>query len=88
MDHTPGPWKLHRLWSDDVVDSTGSLIVSAYGDYESPETQANARLISAAPELLAALEALLDITHFSTNSHEEAIHNDAMAAILKAKGKM
>jgi hypothetical protein len=88
MNHTPGPWKLHRLWPDDVVDSTDSLVVSAYGDYESAKTQANARLISAAPELLAALEALLDITHFSTNSHEEAIHNNAMAAIRKARGKM
>jgi hypothetical protein len=89
--HTPGPWQIHGTWPDDVVDATGSLVVSAYGDYESPVTQANARLIAAAPELLAALEHMVAVANWSTTIQSEeqfdAMIASAEAAIRKAKGE-
>lgn len=50
MGHTPGPWEADF---DDVVDSEGYRIAAVSehdGQYE-----ANARLIAAAPDMLAAL---------------------------------
>ena len=56
--HTPGPWRMsyHRSAPDRVaaVVSEHELICGIYGD-------ANARLIAAAPELLAALEQALAV---------------------------
>lgn len=52
------------------------------------ECQANARLITAAPELLAALEGLISGTpgHYYSSSDYHAIEQ-AVSAIAKAKGK-
>ena len=50
--HTPGPWYLNpRGW---VVQSTGDIVTRLEC---SNNKEADARLIAAAPELLAALEA-------------------------------
>ncbi len=63
MSHTPGPW-----WVEDsdhpmgegreVYDGFGRT-ASVYGD--SPTAEANARLIAAAPEMLAALKVWLEL---------------------------
>lgn len=56
---------------------------------ESPaheEQAANARLIATAPELLDALETLLDITPFATNPNDAEIRIRVRAVIAKAKG--
>ena len=94
--HTPGPWKVDDLWvddlwKDDVVDTKGSLVVSAYGDYENPTTQANARLISAAPELLETVVAYrlhhkLMLQIADDTDCPCTICKMAEAAISKAKG--
>lgn len=58
---------------------------------ESPaheEQAANARLMGAAPDLLEALETLLDVSDFATNSKIGEIHLHVMAAIRKAKGEL
>jgi len=62
---TPGPWKMvlkNRLTP--TIESKGRYIAKTitYGDVENKENWdiANARLIAAAPELLATLIALVD----------------------------
>jgi len=57
VTHTAGPWALpavdadNRLHVGQVVDGVGVTICIAYGNCA--ETLANARLIAAAPDLLA-----------------------------------
>ena len=60
--HTPGPWRLGRgfgsKWDDAICD--GPFIVArvngeGYVNGWHPRSEATARLIAAAPELLAAL---------------------------------
>lgn len=62
MPHTPGPWK-QSMVDETLVQSPGRDVAQALGDYDRdddwPEMEANARLISAAPDLLDALEAIL-----------------------------
>ena len=43
-------------------------------------------LIAAAPDLFVALEALLDTIPFACNPREKEIHEQARAALAKAKG--
>ncbi|MHB1407975.1 MAG: hypothetical protein ACYCXC_00025 [Acidovorax defluvii] len=63
--HTPGPWRVER---QNPSPTTGEWMIAAgtkHGylaevrDCGSGDVQANARLIAAAPELLAALQAVL-----------------------------
>ena len=66
--HTVGPWKASEglpsdVWHIDMPERSFSVVVSrADSDYDMPvsEVQANARLIAAAPELLAALEDVVE----------------------------
>lgn len=95
MNHTPGPWE---------VDENDLMIFSAGGngkriadtmphdedDMPDDEWRANAVLIAAAPELLAALEAMLAAgsaygCDFTQNNPRIAMQ--ARAAIAKAKGE-
>jgi hypothetical protein len=61
------------------------------GDSDTPEAEANYRLIYAAPDLLAALEAIRDRTFVDAEGPElraqnEFNHRLALAAIAKATG--
>ena len=62
--HTPGPWKVSPTDDTVVIDATGAEVAAIDGDYNDPDTwpqmEANARLIAAAPDLLDALQNLLD----------------------------
>lgn len=56
--HTPGPWTIHKDYSRanyTVFDADGN-----YGDTSVETIDANAALIAAAPDLLAALKNLAD----------------------------
>lgn len=60
--HTPGPWIMDER-SESLKGSNGQRVVVwscglSFGN-RTPETEANAKLIAAAPELLAALQELL-----------------------------
>lgn len=65
--HTPGPWHARprppqninsEHNGDPFTIASGEMFVAAIKTH--PESEANARLIAAAPELLEALEALTD----------------------------
>lgn len=54
--HTPGPW---IVWDDEVVQNRDGNFIAKCGEsfaLTQKEVNANARLISAAPEMLAALK--------------------------------
>lgn len=58
-EHTPGPWHVH--WGDKVWSGTEDdrkFIAEAWGE-EPGESEANARLIAAAPSLLEAIKRLI-----------------------------
>lgn len=59
--HTPGVWTLLPGRGAEVFDDEGEFIMSM--NRPSEEVMANARLIAAAPDLLAALQASTHILH-------------------------
>lgn len=60
IKHTPRPWKLLSADGSMIV-ANGSHIASVPrgGPIDDPEFQANARLICAAPDMLAALQTVV-----------------------------
>lgn len=92
MSHTPGPWRIGNSHSWNVIGADGHLVASAtFGGYQDDKKQraevdANARLISAAPDLLKACEAA-----YSILIQESQDPNRAAAVlrevIAKAKGE-
>ena len=92
MTHTPGPWKLNAGRSFETVNGTFHI---SYGSdkYGNPnfrdfcELDSNARLISAAPELLASLEAMVDRWEPDTIGTDRRMWESACAAIARAKGE-
>ena len=62
-EHTPGPWGADGLFISSRVDTSGpyrTIVADCLCD-DDHEGAANARLIAAAPELLAALEQALAV---------------------------
>jgi hypothetical protein len=99
--HTPGPWEPFRpgslkIWASvneglhPIAEVFQLPCIGGHGDIHaqaaSDQEQANARLISAAPELLAALKWALDqIDDDLDHDHQEAFRM-ARAAVYKAEG--
>lgn len=78
--HTKGPW---RASGEHVFSVSGRLTVTRADYGTESERLANAQLIAAAPEMLAALEDLVN----SFEKHRPKTYWDAArAAIAKAKG--
>ena len=68
MEHTPGPWRLGRGYADylaieayysddDAWWPIATIELDEHGAKPTPEQEANARLIEAAPAMYEALEA-------------------------------
>lgn len=59
-DHTPGPWTIHqtRKGAEVWIQSERGTVFDSGAPNEWPLSEANARLIAAAPDLLAACELL------------------------------
>ena len=91
MKHTPGPWKTQ--WAEwIVVNETGALICAlsdCEGNMPLSEVSANGRLISAAPELLAALETLRDYckNQVAFDTDEAALWSQCQSIAATAIGK-
>jgi hypothetical protein len=93
VKHTPGPWRVsdtinRRINIRNAGNQLGesAICMLPEGRIER-ERGANARLIAAAPELLAALEwAMSQIDDDLDLDHQNAV-SAARAAIAKAKGE-
>lgn len=101
--HTPGPWTIVEVGPDEHLsvihdccessadcEAEGGITEIAdiyYQGGDGSMEPANARLISAAPELLTLAKIVAQWFHDATTSDEMRIHNDASAAIAKAKGE-
>jgi hypothetical protein len=78
------PWTLGRTGRV-VMDANGERVADCRNEDVGDEARdaANARLIAAAPELLAALKQTLDNCKFWCDDFKDAVR----AAIAKAEGK-
>lgn len=86
--HTPGPWRTGDMYSTVFGPKNGTPCPDVIADVHSSNRIANAKLIAAAPEILGALEALLDIAPLARDLQTRNIHALAEAAIRKAKGEL
>ena len=80
--HTPGPWKVGQ--DSTAIEASGAIVARTFhwvNEYTPiHEGYANARLIAAAPDLLAALQDLLSATEETyDNRHERQAALDAIA---------
>jgi hypothetical protein len=87
LKHTPGPWVTDDKQSGDVfryvMPEDGSVLPICRLDVDRFETEANARLIAAAPELLEALKEIVRNDPWGSSSAGMI----ARAAITKATGE-
>lgn len=85
--HTPGPWGFNFQSVDPewavITTGGGAVIANVNADFRQ---SSNARLIAAAPELLAALTALSDWAENLISDNECRPLENALAAIAKATG--
>lgn len=89
-EHTPGPWRVDN--ESIVTDSLCIAVIEASGGYQAPTAQrdANARLIAAAPSLLLACQAYVDLFRSSDMRPEDECHEVfgiALDAVDMAVGK-
>ena len=97
--HTPGPWTVDytddnlRIYSGDllIAEVNGSTEHIEVRGLDEETTEANAWLIAAAPDLLAALERILarveTLNPFTERGEEAKVVEQASAAIGKATGR-
>ena len=89
--HTPGPWQVNYEDSTQVCDADGKnrgcariAHCRAAPGYTVAERRANARLIAAAPDMLAALVMLTG--KYGITFQDAALRSFAVDAIRKATG--
>ena len=85
---TPGPWHVSRQFANQlplIYDQNGHCVASADAYYkrERPESEANAHLIAAAPDLLEALKNIEN----DDGRIPEKIWNMRNDAIARAEGR-
>jgi len=87
-EHTPGPWHadISENGSFTITTPEGSVISSrnSWG-HRAAESNANARLISAAPDLLESLKNLISLDERCGWHSKQA--DAAIAVIAKAEGR-
>ena len=93
--HTPGPWKIYwgrdndsyplGIWAMRSDGFCNRSVVTSFGCKAQAESDANARLISAAPELLEALKNC--IKQIQALCSEDDVPDGAFEAIAKAEGR-
>lgn len=98
-NHTPGPWAQDESDDMEIIADVGAVICRVYTAVDFPcvedsdaaavelQAQANARLIAAAPVLLAALTALAAEAHRNMVGGAGHLIDDAHSAIMLATGE-
>lgn len=90
--YTPAPWSANWNGYYYQIDSEsdgqiGDVCASLFIDDNKDKGKTNARLIAAAPELLEALQAIIEIGKRDlSNKKYDSYFETARAAIAKAKG--
>lgn len=99
MSHTPGPWTLDRYRDNRdfvIVDAERNVITES--DCAGTHAEENARLIAAAPELLAALMECAEFVdnYVDVNDGDDgrptpnramSLHSLILSVIAKAEGR-
>lgn len=86
MSHTPGPWVM-TVGGGEIDDANGDSVALLPYSTGRDEVRANAHLIAAAPELLAACEAAMDwFRDDGQEPHAHVSYSMLEAAIAKARG--
>lgn len=80
-------WKLSTKNGRVIVDANGDKIATAATRSNAPEAWVNARLIAAAPDLLAALDSAQSFVAEFSGPKSEKLNAQIAAAIAKAEGK-
>lgn len=83
VKHTPAPWKIHKTPND--PDFTHEIF-GVCSVYVGENSEANARLIAAAPELLEALQNIV-IDYTPKDGSDKRALEAAKSAIAKALGE-
>lgn len=84
VKHTPGPW--HTAGEQGVQIRSKRDQIAKVWTMRGNEWKANARLLAAAPELLAALKGMLEVFGDEFGIGDSSVCDDARAAIAKATG--
>lgn len=95
VEHTPGPWKVTE-WAKRTSNNRDEVLITSTAKPHivsmliySPTDQANAQLIAAAPELLAALVDASQLIPVAPRMHPDDLYKlqtRVLAAIAKAQG--
>jgi hypothetical protein len=88
--HTPGPWAIFkvRLSGMFLIGKAADVDLANSDGHAMADNEADARLIAAAPDLLAALEVCAEeLRNISSNVLMNAAYQNARAAISKATGE-
>lgn len=95
-NHAPGPWQLSGKTVSHIWKTRRYAVATVNGKLFTPEcTAANARILAAAPELLAALQDALRVLVTPSGfpdkgngrtDEQQAAYDAAQAAIRKATG--
>lgn len=81
--HTPGPWRMGYGYATRDIRS-GHRHIIARVDVVTEEGEANARLIAAAPDLLAALETLAEWPRHSATA-DGVLTTDPVAGLANVR---
>jgi len=86
MTHTPGPWRVDYAMG---IRGADEKVVAYILSDASIDPAPDAQLIAAAPELLEALEMLINLEPncFSSDAYERSLWKNARETIAKATGK-
>ena len=83
--HTPGPWITDTLGGTTVWPKGGNSLIAQCTGFERAENVSNARLIASAPDLLAALQWVVECFDGDPSDNPDWQYQDQSHAVDRAK---